>query len=206
METRCTGCGSIQWTSLNALRRGKTKGCQQCSTNAKPSIPKWLDRRLTAAKQRCSNPSDPQWEFYGGRGIEFKFASVLEAGLWILGNLPNASRKLELDRIDTNGHYEPGNLRFVSRSDNIGNRRNTVLSYWEQKYWPYARSVVTRKLSQGLSRQDIIEDAHKAVQAKRKAWRLIQARLEFMTYEMPAHVTVLPYRESSSTTADTEAR
>ena len=40
--------------------------------------------RLTAAKQRCTNPHDPQYPNYGGRGIEFRFGSVLEAGLWML--------------------------------------------------------------------------------------------------------------------------
>src|SRR5690606_1257809 len=54
--TKCTGCAYIQWAYLENLQRGKSKGCQQCS---KPrQIPAWLDRRLTAAKQRCENPSD----------------------------------------------------------------------------------------------------------------------------------------------------
>lgn len=28
-----------------------------------------------------------------------------------------------MDRRDNNGHYEPGNIRFVSRSDNAKNKR-----------------------------------------------------------------------------------
>ncbi len=40
---------------------------------------------------------------------------------------------------------------------------------------------------------------------KRKNWKLIDARLDFMTYEMPAHIIVLPYRGGSSTTAATAA-
>ena len=35
--------------------------------------------------------------------------------------------------------------------------------------------------------------------------QLIDARLDFMTYEMPAHIIVLPYRGGSSTTAATAA-
>lgn len=205
VETRCTGCGSTQWTSLNALTRGKTRGCQACSTAAKPSIPRWLDRRLTEAKQRCENPNNRHWAGYGGRGIQFRFPSILEAGLWILANIPEADRGLELDRIDTNGHYEPGNIRFVTRGENVGNRRNTVLSHWEQRYWPYARSTVCRKLAEGKSREQIIEDARKAVREKHKGWHTIDARLEFMTYSMPDHVAVSPYRTPSSTTAATRA-
>jgi len=109
------------------------------------------------------------------------------------------NRKLEIDRIDNNGNYAPGNLRFVNRSQNYANRRNTVLSEFRQEYWPYARSVVIRKLSQGKSREEIIQDAETAIFERRKNWRTISARLDFMIYEMPETITVLPYRENSST-------
>jgi cell envelope opacity-associated protein A len=102
---------------------------------------------------------------------------------------------MEIDRINNNGNYSPGNIRFVTRRQNQANRRNTVLSEFQQKYWPYARSVVVKKLSQGMDRAGIIESAELAVKEKRKNWRLIEARLEFMTYEMPESITVLPYRE-----------
>jgi hypothetical protein len=101
---------------------------------------------------------------------------------------------MEIDRINNNGNYAPGNIRFATRRQNQANRRNTVLSEFHQKYWPYARSVVIKKLSQGMDRTGIIESAEQAVKEKRKNWRLIEARLEFMTYEMPENITVLPYR------------
>lgn len=61
--TQCQGCGSIQWQNLENLMSGKSKGCQNCTQQRQ--IPKWLDRRLTAAKQRCENPNDPQYRNYG---------------------------------------------------------------------------------------------------------------------------------------------
>ena len=202
--TQCVSCGAIQCTDHGNLRRGVSRGCQNCSEPPKP-IPMWLDRRLAAAKQRCQNPRDRQYALYGGRGIEFRFPSVIKAGIWILENVPNVRREYELDRIDTNGHYEPGNIRFVPRRENVSNRRCTVLSEWDQKYWPYSQNVVTRMLSAGKSREEIIESARKAVQEKRKNWRNISARLESMTYEMPDRITVLPYRDTSSITVDMEA-
>jgi len=66
--------------------------------------------------------------------------------------------------------------------------------------------VVTRMLRNGLSREQIIENAKKAVAEKRKKWKLIDARLDFMTSEMPENITVLRYRDTSSTTADMAAR
>ena len=192
---QCQKCKTVKWINYSALRRQKTKGCQHCS---KPrQIPRWLERRLSAAKSRCENPEDPAFPLYGGRGIRFCFGSVLEAGLYLL-SLYNGklNRNLQLDRIDTNGNYEAGNLRMVTREENIANRRITVLSEFRQVYWPYARSVVIRKLSKGMTREEIIEDAIKAVENKTKCWKLIEARLEFMTYSMPDRITVLPYRSA----------
>ena len=197
--TECQGCGAIQWQLRNNLTRGLSKGCQNC-TQQRP-IPKWLDRRLTAAKQRCENPKDQQYHNYGARGIKFEFPSVIDAGLYLLQEYGLPDRELEIDRINNNGNYAPGNIRFVDRKTNCGNRRITVLSRFEQKYWPYAETVVRQKLSQGLSRDEIIQDAKKAVTEKRKNWRGIQERLRSMTYSMPDNITVLPYRGSSSTTA-----
>ena len=120
-------------------------------------------------------------------------------------NFQDLSHPLEIDRIDNNKDYEPGNVRLVPRTINQNNKRTTVLTHWDQKYWPYARSVVIKKLSGGLNREGIITEAKKAVQEKKKNWRLIEERLEFMTYEMPDHIIVLPYLENSSTTVDMAA-
>jgi hypothetical protein len=199
--TECQGCGSMQWQLLSSLQSGKSNGCQSCSRPRQ--IPLWLDRRLTAAKQRCENPNDPGYHNYGERGIRFRFSSVTEAGLYLieLFGLPN--RNMEIDRIDTNGDYAPGNLRFVEHRVNCINQRRSVLGRFVQKYWPYSENVVIRKLSSGLTRDQIIQNAETSVSEKRKNWRIISARLDFMTYEMPEDITVLPYRDISSTIADT---
>ena len=198
--TECQGCGSVQWQERYNLLNGKSKGCQHCS---KPrQIPLWLDRRLTAAKQRCENPKDAAYHNYGARGIRFRFASVTEAGLYLIRTYGLPEKAMEIDRTDNNGDYAPGNLRFVTRSENASNQRRTVLSRFEQKYWPCCQNVVVRKLSAGMTRDEIIQDAENAVMEKRKCWRLISARLNFMIYEMPEDIIVLPYRENSFTTAD----
>ena len=200
--TECIGCGSIQWQNYQSIVSGKSRGCQNCSQ--KREVPLWLQKRLSAAKSRCENPNDRGYSKYGARGIRFSFPSVLQAGIWVLRNCPNVKRGLELDRIDNNGNYEPGNLRFVPRTLNQANRQRTVIPFFIQAEWPYGRAVVTRMLSLGITREDILLSAEEAVEKRRKNWRIISARLDFMTYEMQAPGTVTPYRGSLCTTAAME--
>jgi hypothetical protein len=182
VKTRCVGCGSKAWINLSSLTRGISKGCQQCSQPRQ--IPRWLDRILTAAKGRCSNKTDKQWVNYGGRGIRFRFSSVLEAGLWILANLgARPSSRHDLGRIDINGNYEPGNLRWATRRQLMNNTRCSVLGEWDyhEAEWPYAFTTTRRLKLMGLSRAEIVDRAALAVVEKRKNWRMISARLAFLT-------------------------
>lgn len=73
------------------------------------------------AKYRCTNPQAGNFTDYGGRGIKFLFESF-EQFIEHIGRKP--SPELELDRIDNNGHYETGNVRWADRSTQINNRRS----------------------------------------------------------------------------------
>ena len=124
--TECTGCGSVQWTYLANLMQGKTKGCQRCSQRR--AVPRWLDRRFTAAKQRCENPKDTHFKDYGGRGIRFEFPSVTEACIYMIETNGLPGRELEIDRIDNDGNYARGNLRWATRSEQNANKRRRSTS------------------------------------------------------------------------------
>ena len=109
-------------------------------------------------------------------------------------------REWQIDRLDNDGHYAPGNLRMVKARANVNNRRCTNLSEYDPDHWPYDESTVRRLLSSGLSRDQIIDRARRAVAERRKGWRRIESRLASMTYSMPDHVIVTPYKDGSSTT------
>lgn len=72
------------------------------------------------AKKRCENPGRKEYKHYGGRGIEFRFASYPEF-IEAVGRRPSAD--LTLERLDNNGHYEKGNLAWRTRSEQLKNRR-----------------------------------------------------------------------------------
>ncbi len=79
-----------------------------------------------SAKSRCTNPNDKSWERYGGRGIQFLFESF-EQFFAELGSRPadvDAEGKplYSLDRINNDGNYQPGNVRWATRGDQQKNR------------------------------------------------------------------------------------
>jgi hypothetical protein len=127
------------------------------------------------------NPDNPGYESYGGRGIKFAFKDVRTACDWVVENL-GLKKGMSLDRIDNNGDYAPGNLRWATNSDQLNNTRASILKKpFNPQEWPYSAGPVRRYLKQGMSREQVLDQARKAVVEKRKGWRVIAEKLESMT-------------------------
>lgn len=75
---------------------------------------------------RCYRENDANYKHYGGRGIKVcdEWHNIENFERWVEEN-PH-SKGLTLDRIDTNGNYEPSNCRWATMKTQDNNRRNTI--------------------------------------------------------------------------------
>lgn len=88
-----------------------------------------LLNRLSAAITRCHNSSCKSFRHYGGRGIHVYEQWRLDRASFLryVQTVPDWDNpEFEMDRINNDKGYEPGNIRFCSRSANMHNRRQVA--------------------------------------------------------------------------------
>lgn len=191
---QCTGCLSIYWRPYRQVKVNTTQRCRNC--NQARDWPRWLLLRCAGEQKRCTHPGHPQYKDYGGRGIEFRFAGPAEAASWVWENL-GVDRDRDLDRIDNDGHYEPGNLRWATKSQNSRNRRCSLLPEgyeFREEEWPYAQPTVEDLLRSGLTRQDILDRAARGTQPGTQVpqWTDLLHRLHTLQYRCGDRVPEFP--------------
>ncbi len=189
-------CGTVLLVGLQNLRMGKSTACRSCAARRRHAeaghhvnvtpVDRTLQLRVSNWFSRCGNSGDGSYRNYGARGIECRFASVKEGVEYVKKTLPHPTYAgLDIDRKDNEGHYEPGNLRLVTRKVNLLNKRGGSTVSWRgasipTSTWvesPYSLTCTMRYAARGLSGEDILRRAWLAVQEKRKGWRTIQLKL-----------------------------
>ena len=163
---RCSSCSVVKDRLVENLTRGLITGCRCVPRKHQDRRAIPLLDRYYAMDGRCNNPNHPSYSSYGGRGIKNMFSSAQEYADYVLEYLPMPDYSmLHIDRIDNNGHYEPGNLRVVTAAQNCANTRRNVMAQFRglsipvRHFWhvlkalypefPYSHSTVERQIKNG---------------------------------------------------------
>ena len=164
---RCS-CGAERPVSAHNLRSGKSLSCG-CVHHENPGhlIHGMSHTKMHVAWKgmlaRCENPNNTNYCRYGARGIRVcerwhKFANFFAD----MGPRPVGA---QIDRINNDGNYEPGNCRWVTRRQNCNNQRRSrritfhgrtrTIAEWAQEYG-LKRSTLGRRIRDGWSAADAI--------------------------------------------------
>jgi hypothetical protein len=122
-------CGNHHVVAAIELRRGKVVscGCARKGVNSTHGHAKYGKispeyRAWRGMHTRCKNQNVKEYKYYGGRGIKIDPRwNAFENFLADVGLRPHSG--LSLDRINNEGNYEPGNVRWATRSEQRRNRR-----------------------------------------------------------------------------------
>ena len=121
-------------------------------------------------KTRCYNKKDIDYFRYGGRGIVVcdRWLHSFLAFYTDMG--PKPFSKAQIDRIDNDGNYEPGNCRWATAAQNGRNRSNNKLT--TQKVDEIRKKYKLDGITQyELSIQYRVKQAHISRVINNKAWR-----------------------------------
>jgi len=119
-------CGGTTSVFMANLVRGNTRscGCQQTAHFTKHSMYGTKVYRVWGSMiQRCTNPNDPHFDRYGGRGIQVSDDWRDFACFYRDMGEPNG---LTLERINNDLGYSKENCCWATRKDQTRNRHNTV--------------------------------------------------------------------------------
>lgn len=166
---RCD-CGTERDLRVAKLRFGRTRSCGCLRADAArsgmvthgASIGGMRTPEYTAWKNmiaRCENRGRREWMRYGGRGISVcdRWRSSFPAFLADVGPRPPGTT---LDRINRDGNYEPGNVRWATWLAQQRNRNNNhrvtangvtmSLAEWQERTGIPA-STIRQRLARGMS-------------------------------------------------------
>jgi hypothetical protein len=130
-------CGNVVTVALSNLNSGASGscGCWQREHGVRHGLSGHpLRATWGGMMDRCYKESAPQFPRYGGRGIKVcerwrdlaAFIADIESSIGVKpeGRYPSGMPLYTLDRIDNDGNYEPGNVRWATALQQRHNRQD----------------------------------------------------------------------------------
>lgn len=114
-------CGITKVVRYYQLISGRSKQCRSCARTKHGFHKSRTYIIWQGIIQRCLNPNNKHYKYYGGRGITI--CDTWKSFDLFLGDMGTIPDKLEVDRIDNNGMYNKNNCRIVDKITNMNNRR-----------------------------------------------------------------------------------
>lgn len=125
---KVSSCGCLAKELKTQRNKGNKFAVLHCKSNTR-LYQVWLDM-----KQRCYNPKQVGYKWYGNLGIkvckEWK-NDYLSFEKWAVQN--GYKDNLTIDRIDCKGDYEPNNCRWVDWKTQSRNKKDTILITYNGK-------------------------------------------------------------------------
>ena len=157
---RCV-CGKEKEIGRTTLIQGCTKSCgclgeESRHNKALPLTDLKLHRILGYMKTRCYNVNSTYYANYGGRGIGICDEWLSDKSKFVKWAKDNGYRDgLTIDRINPNGNYEPTNCRWIPKSEQALNRRNSIRIKIDSKEYSIKELSQITNLSQDTIRARI---------------------------------------------------
>lgn len=133
-------CGEQKEMRVTDFRVGKSRRCMKCKARSQEGMPAWnagtrevpvyIYDAWAGMMSRCFNVSDKGYKNYGARGIRV-YSDWIESPAGLFQHIgPRPSRNHSIDRVDNDGDYAPGNLRWATRPQQNRNRRDNKHIEW----------------------------------------------------------------------------
>lgn len=155
-QSKCRDCGSElppvkNWTRLSKWRRELPRRCRGCrgfkhGMSRSRLYHTWYSMLERCGHRKCANPAAERYYISKGIIVCLEWQDFPAFAAWANGN--GYADNLTIDRIDSDGNYEPSNCRWVTMTENLRARKDRKLTMADAE-------EIRRLRSQGLSGAEV---------------------------------------------------